>query len=358
MKDLPDMIYSGEYDGGHCQGIAVDTERGFVYYSFTTLLVKTDLKGKEIGSVVNLAGHLGCIVYDAERNMVYGSLELKHDDIGAGIIGKTGWDPSEEDSFYLVAFDCGKIRGRDINAETGDVMKAVYLKDVVEDYKGTDPVSRKKHRYGCSGIDGTALGPVFGKDKDSEKKIMVAYGIYGDTKRKDNDYQVILEYDRSIFEKYGRALDQEHPHHSGPENAANRYFFYTGNTVYGIQNLEYDPFTGNWFVCVYTGGKEEFENFPMFAIDGKKEAALKVLEGRGGEKGLTLTSSALGKKGKQPGIYGIGFPYGQTGMAALKDGLWYFSHDFYDERTGKYGTHVYKYVFSEDNEDLFVPCLT
>ena len=32
--------------------------------------------------------------------------------------------------------------------------------DVVADYEGTDEVSGVKHRYGCSGIDGTAYGPV------------------------------------------------------------------------------------------------------------------------------------------------------------------------------------------------------
>ena len=60
--NLPKNIFSGEYKAGHCQGIAVDTERGYIYYSFTTMLVKTDLEGNFIGSVVGLLGHLGCIV--------------------------------------------------------------------------------------------------------------------------------------------------------------------------------------------------------------------------------------------------------------------------------------------------------
>ena len=71
--DLPDRIFSGYWREGHVQGIAVDTERGFVYYSFTTILLKTDLAGNPVGSVLNLAGHLGCITYDAEANAVYGS---------------------------------------------------------------------------------------------------------------------------------------------------------------------------------------------------------------------------------------------------------------------------------------------
>ena len=65
--NFPKDIFSGSYKTGHCQGIAVDAERGYVYYSFTTILVKTDLDGRFIGSVSNLAGHLGCITYDRER---------------------------------------------------------------------------------------------------------------------------------------------------------------------------------------------------------------------------------------------------------------------------------------------------
>ena len=64
MMTLPNAMFSGYWQEGHVQGIAVDTERGHVYYSFTTLLLKTDLQGVPIGSVRKLAGHLGCITFD------------------------------------------------------------------------------------------------------------------------------------------------------------------------------------------------------------------------------------------------------------------------------------------------------
>ena len=48
---LPRDIFSGCWNTGHCQGIAVDTKREYIYYSFTTALVKTDLHGRLIGSV-------------------------------------------------------------------------------------------------------------------------------------------------------------------------------------------------------------------------------------------------------------------------------------------------------------------
>ena len=57
----PKKIEAGSYPEGHVQGIAVDKKQGFVYYSFTTSLIKTDLLGNLIGSAEGLTGHLGCI---------------------------------------------------------------------------------------------------------------------------------------------------------------------------------------------------------------------------------------------------------------------------------------------------------
>ena len=71
---------------GHVQGIAVDKNREYMYFSFTTCLLKTDMNGNLIGSVTGLAGHLGCIAYNYENGKVYGSLEFKHDAIGKGVL--------------------------------------------------------------------------------------------------------------------------------------------------------------------------------------------------------------------------------------------------------------------------------
>ena len=38
----------------HVQGIAVDKEKGYMYFSFTTTFVKTDMEGNVIGSVKGL----------------------------------------------------------------------------------------------------------------------------------------------------------------------------------------------------------------------------------------------------------------------------------------------------------------
>lgn len=335
------------------QGIAVDTKRGFIYYSFTTILLKTDLEGTPLGSVENLVGHLGCIAFDAETNTVLGSLELKHDAIGNSIVNRTGKALAQEDSFYLVSFDLSKIDRMGMDAEKDGVMRAVYLCDVVKDYMETDEVSQKPHRYGCSGIDGTAIGPVFGAPSTSKKKIMVAYGVYGDNERTDNDYQVILQYDRSVIDRYALPLDQANPHHSGPDAAEERYFFLTGNTRYGIQNLEYDAHSGNWLVAVYVGSKESYSNFPLFLIDGSVAAQKQPLLERQGEIGNVLSCAKLGKPCVSGKVWGSEFPLGQTGIMSLGNGEFYFSKSTSIKEEKKYASTVIKYRFDADHPDLF-----
>ena len=110
MENLPTSIYSGAFREGHVQGIAIDRVRGYVYYSFTTMRLKTDLGGTPVGSVVRLAGHLGCITYDPERNLIYGSLEMKHDAIGAGIIGRCADTKARARNTISLFFVCVPIR--------------------------------------------------------------------------------------------------------------------------------------------------------------------------------------------------------------------------------------------------------
>ena len=350
---LPNRIFSGSFSEGHVQGIAIDAERGYVYYSFTTVFVKADLDGRIIGTVEQLAGHLGCITLDRDSGAVYGSLEFKHDVIGMGIVGRTGRALADEDAFYLVKFDTALIDRVGMNAERDGVMRAVYLRDVIEDYSATDSLDGRAHRYGCSGIDGVALGPIFGEAPDSEPKLMVAYGIYRESDRSGNDYQLILRFDRSVFDLYARPLNQASPHHSGPESAEARYFFYTGNTTFGVQNLEYDPHSRNWFVAVYPGQKEDFENFRMFAIDGRVPASTSELEGRGGEVGLVLASAEIGANGRDPRIFGSHFRWGSTGMASLGDGFFYFSEDGRMPEEKLFFTNIVKYRYSPESPELF-----
>ena len=59
MTKFPATLYTGAYPSGHIQGIAVDPIKGFVYCSYTQLLVKLDLQGNLVGSCEGLTGHLG-----------------------------------------------------------------------------------------------------------------------------------------------------------------------------------------------------------------------------------------------------------------------------------------------------------
>ncbi len=346
---FPLKTFSGYLKGGHVQGIAVDEEKGYIYYSFTTILVKTDFDGNIVGSVKGIAGHLGCIAFDRERRLIYGSLELKHDAIGKIVYDITGCDIASEDAFYCVKFECDSIIRTDMDAEKDNIMKAVYLPDVVRDYGERDEVSGCLHRYGCSGIDGIAYGPEFGTDNP---KIMIAYGIYNDVSRTDNDYQVIMQFDPDIFQKHAKPLNQLSPHHIGTE-CEKRYFFYTGNTEYGIQNLEYDGYTKSYIAAVYHGIKEEFINYPMFFIDAKHPARMQTLSGRNGEKGLCL-SPAIPHVSVTDSRGGMSFPWGQTGIFAFGDGRYAFSHgEICSDEKGEYAAEVVLYKYGNGRENMF-----
>ncbi len=308
---FPKEIYSGAYKTGHCQGIAIDEARGYVYYSFTTAIIKTDLAGNLVASAYGLLGHLGCIAYEPKSNRVYGSLEYKNDSIGKGILRMNG-QAEIEDAFYIAIIDCEKLDKLDMDAVSDGVMTAVYLRDVVDDYK--DVTNGVAHRYGCSGIDGTTIAPVPGTSGERDH-VFVAYGIYDDVNRSDNDYQIILSYGLTELDKYAAPLTQSSMHKSGPDAPEARYFVYTGNTTFGIQNLEYDPYTNLTFAHVYPGHKKDFPNPPVFAIDWTKAPRKAPLTGLDAE-GLVLSLD------EKTGLAGLPYAHGDTGFYAFGNG-WY-----------------------------------
>ena len=340
----PTRIDGGAYPEGHVQGIAVDQKKGFVYYSFTTSLVKTDLLGNIIGTVDGLLGHLGCIDFNPEDGRVYGSLEYKQDVIVQSIYERKGKAGMPQNAFYIAVFDVDKLTRVGMSAEADGMMRAVYLADVVEDFEG-EGLDGHPHRYGCSGIDGTALGPVFGAAADSPRMLMVAYGIYGDTQRRDNDHQVILQYDWREFGSYEAPLDQDAPHRNGPRAAA-RYFAFTGNTRWGVQNLCYDATTRNWMMFVYRGQKPQYPNYALYIIDGKRPARKAPLKGLDGEEGLLLTQADIGVLHEESGVRGFDMDFGQFGVHALGDGLFYTSHRYFLEEPHREGVklHLCRYT--------------
>lgn len=328
MPNLPRKLHTEGWRAGHVQGIAVDTKQQYVYLSFTTMLVKLDMQGNVVGTVKGILGHLGCLEFNDEDGRLYGSLEYKNDVIGKGILRQEGVKKQFKTGFYVAIFDVDKITREDMSADKDGIMKSVLLKTIVEDFE-TEVVDKSgatlKHRYGCAGFDGISFGPAF--DGSGKRLLTVAYGIYGDKNRTDNDHQVFLQYDISDWAKYEAIHSQDELHRQGPDVPYGKYFVYTGNTTWGVQNLEYDKSANLWFLACYTGKKEQFANYSLFCVDGAKKAKMKPLRGVDYQKkGALLTLSKLGVKDPNNGkIYGWHNKYGACGICALGDGYFYLT---------------------------------
>src|SRR5690606_7748561 len=130
--------------------------------------------------------HLGDLDFNGEDGKVYGSLEYKADE-----------------AFYIAVIDVSRLDRVGAEAGETDIFRTVYLPEVAKDYSADvngdgrfdgDIAETPDHRYGCSGIDGVAFGPAFGQT-GGKRFLTVAYGIYGNSDRTDNDHQVLLQYD-------------------------------------------------------------------------------------------------------------------------------------------------------------------
>lgn len=313
VAKLPAHIDGGAWEAGHVQGIAIDKKNKHMYFSYTDTLVKTDLDGNVIGTVSGFTGHLGDLAYNPKDGRVYGSLEYK-----------------EQESFYIAIFDVEEITEVGMDAEASGIVSAVYLEEVVADYtadmdgNGTfdgNVADTPDHRYGSSGIDGVSFGPEFGKGH-GKQLLSVAYGIYENNERTNNDYQVILQYDTTRWRHYERPLTQDDPHTSGPSSVEGKYFVYTGNTRYGVQNLEYDAHTGNWFLGVYRGSKEQFPNNSLYIVDGDAQVQVQPLQGMEGEEGKVLPLVQGGLLHEESGVYGWEFT-ADVGIESLDNGYFY-----------------------------------
>lgn len=323
---IPQPLFTGVWGKNHIQGICVDQKKGYIYYSYTTTLVKATLDGKVVGSVTGLLGHLGCIAL-GDDGCVYGSLEYKMDGIGKGILERLGTEASFEEGFYVVRFDTDRIDRTDIAADGSDLMTAVYIREAVEDYNGfgTDRNGGQvPHRLGCSGIDGVTFAPLPGQTEADGKYLYVAYGVYSELTRCDNDYQVLLCYDTAEWDRIAAPLKQNDMHKNGFDAPLHKFFVFTGNTNYGVQNLEYDRNTDSLYLSVYVGKKPEYPNFPLFAVDLSVPAKTEVLRGVG-EEGEILTLRRDGECHEESGVCGYKFKLGATGMYSFGDGDWLFS---------------------------------
>ena len=302
VQEYPQVI---RVNGGqfHVQGIAFDKESRCLYSSFTDTFLKSDLEGNLIGSITGINGHLGAMTYDSRNRKVYASLELKDDNIGKNISHALGAEAfsREQSRFYVAEIDVDKVTGPDTPLD-----EAVTLHEITEagkDYLAKVNIDGKEldHRYGCSGIDGVAIAPEFGKARNRNRYLYVAYGVYGDTTRIDNDYNILLCYDLKNL-----------------KTPVKKYFVHTGNTTYGVQNMTYDEFTERLYLAVYKGKKAENPNYTLFALDINQQPFTDILTGVPYHEGKTDQLSTCG---------GWHFKWGSTGINSLGDGYYYISEN-------------------------------
>ena len=168
--------------------------------------------------------------------------------------------------------------------------------------------------------------------------------MYGDTERDDNDYQVILCYDTEKWAQYEKPLAQSAMHKSGPDVPEKKLFVYTGNTYYGVQNLEYDVNTNAFLMAVYRGQKQNFPNYAFFAVDAAKAPIQGELKGIDYQaEGERLSLAEMGEKDEKSGVRGWHFKNGTTGLHSFGDGYFYISHDGKDENGWYTNVKLYKW---------------
>ena len=293
----------------HVQGMAIDTTARCFYLSFTTSLVKTDYEGNVLAQIDSIPGHLGCMTFDPSTRRLYASLEYKDDEIGRGIAASLkSADYTEGGStFYIAVFDVDRIE-----EGVGKAMQTFPVTEAIADYKT---------RYGCAGIDGVTHAPQIGKKK-GKPCLYVAYGVYSDISRRDNDHQILLEFKLDQFKagKGGEKAGAKVP------KASAKYFIFTGNTAWGVQNLCYDAKTGCIFMACYMGKKPEFPNFSLFAVPVNQKPVKKILRGLEDDgEHLSLALWQQGLLSTVKGIRGWRFSDATTGVCSLGNGTWFVS---------------------------------
>lgn len=284
----------------HIQGLALDKKEKCLYCSFTSAFFKCDLEGNVIGSVTGINGHLGAMTYEPKSKKVYASLEIKDDEIGRGVSDALGAERHEKAAsrFYVAEIDVRKIDRLEVPFE--EAMTLHPIEEVAKDYLDTVEVNgvTLEHKYGCSGMDGVAIAPGFGA-KGKEKFLYVAYGVYGDTTRVDNDYNILLCFKMDDLAK---------PVH--------KYFVKTGNTRYGVQNMTYDADSERLYLAVYKGSKSQYPNCSLFSLDIHQKPFMGKLENVPYEENEVEQVSVT---------EGSFFKWGSTGLYSFGDGRWYIS---------------------------------
>ncbi len=291
------------HGANHAQGVCVDDEGKYMYTSFTNMLVKSDVQtGEIVGTVTGLrtgslktGAHIGDICY--YNGKIYGTLDYRP---------YARW--------YIAEFDVSKITGMNTHYTTPGLMKALYIPQVTADYEEelfageheNDPTSMG-HRYGVSGVDDMAIGPLPGGGYDTDgdgdvdistgdkKFLYIYYGSYGNAKRYDNENNIFLVYDfddmteQNLLPFHEDNLEMEYTEEQS-YYYKHKMFSYVGNHAYGIQQTEYDPVTGDYWLEGYAiSDGSEFPQPDRFVIDGSVPLYMDEVE-----VGQSVTGDATG----------------------------------------------------------------
>lgn len=190
----------------HMQGFT--SGGGFMYWSFTDSLVKTTMSGTMRAQTEVHGGHMGGLDYFDGR--IYASF------LGNALPGHA-WE--DWTAFRILVFDANDLR----------LIKSINL-DICDYYKSI--TCTPGDTRGFQAIDGVAIAP---DPKTGDERMFVACALYTGEKYSN---QIILEF----------TLDGEY---------ITEYHIPTGNTVFGIQNLDHDRTTGEFWFTTY-GGSEPF----------------------------------------------------------------------------------------------------
>lgn len=339
MAQTPELYV--QWGKNHVQGIAYDSQADLMYLSFTTSFLKTDMEGNVIASIDRIQGHLGAMTFNPVDRKVYASLECKDDVIGQGLSDFA----KGRSMFYIAIIDVDKVTSMGMDSENNEAFKIVCVKEATRDYHVTGFGSdgrEYEHLYGCSGIDGVTIAPKLGK-KGGKEYLYVAYGIYGDVLRDDNDYQVLLRYDIKDLNEYAGVVKFGDFYDKGPKKPLDKTFVFTGNTNWGVQNLAYDKASGKMIMAVYKGKKERFANHGMYMFDITAKPVKRSLEGVDYD---TSKHPVIGTSANP--VLGARFKYGTTGMCPLGNGLFYFSENGKDPDSGIQYSRVRLYRWTGD----------
>ncbi len=340
VENMPNYVHTGNHGIQHVQGMAMDRVGGYLYYTFTDILVKTDLEGNVIGTVTGYMGHMGDCSFNDMDGRLYATLQISPNN--------WGWEGSDE-GWYVAIVDVDKITSVGMSYDAEGLMKVVEMSNIYQ--TATAELSNGQiGKYGVTGLDGCAFGPKFGTSS-GEQYLTIAGSVGENLERTDNDYQVMWQYDVSDWwESVAKPLSLT----SLPRTtitADGEYFLLTGNGHYGIQDVCYDDYTKQWYFVTYGITRPEFYEWGYcFVVSAETQPQMEALKGQPTEtQGLTLKTVEGGNEhtvtsGIHAGstVYSYGFYQACTGIVGLGDGYFYVCIAGPSGVEGQYGD-VWKY---------------